>query len=113
VDSIDQALAVCPKDQDTYIIGGGEIYTLGLPYADKLDITRVHHSLRQILTFQISILKFGNFLILCLIVKTIIICMILPFKLSLENKTKNILLRDVFFTIDLRDDLLLKEYLIT
>jgi dihydrofolate reductase len=38
VDSIDQALAVCPKDQDTYIIGGGEIYTLGLPYADKLDI---------------------------------------------------------------------------
>ena len=44
VDSLDQALAVCPKDQDTYIIGGGEIYTLGLPYADKLDITRVHHS---------------------------------------------------------------------
>ncbi|MFV8331923.1 dihydrofolate reductase [Flavobacterium sp. GSP14] len=44
VNSIDQALAVCPKDQDTYIIGGGEIYNLGLPYADKLDITRVHQS---------------------------------------------------------------------
>jgi dihydrofolate reductase len=72
VDSIDQALAVCPKDQDTYIIGGGEIYTLGLPYADKLDITRVHHSFEADTYFQISILKFGNFLILCLIVKTII-----------------------------------------
>jgi dihydrofolate reductase len=70
VDSIDQALAVCPKDQDTYIIGG-EIYTLGLPYADKLDITRVHHSFEADTYFQISILKFGNFLILCLIVKTI------------------------------------------
>jgi dihydrofolate reductase len=55
VDSIDQALAVCPKDQDTYIIGGGEIYTLGLPYADKLDITRVHHSFEADTYFQISI----------------------------------------------------------
>jgi dihydrofolate reductase len=62
VDSIDQALAVCPKDQDTYIIGGGEIYTLGLPYADKLDI-RVHHSFEADTYFQISILKFGNFLV--------------------------------------------------
>ena len=44
VDSIEKALAVCPKDQDNYIIGGGEIYLLGLPYADTLDITRVHHS---------------------------------------------------------------------
>jgi dihydrofolate reductase len=52
---IDQALAVCPKDQDTYIIGGGEIYTLGLPYADKLDITRVHHSFEADTYFQISI----------------------------------------------------------
>jgi dihydrofolate reductase len=68
VDSIDQALAVCPKDQDTYIIGGGEIY-IGLPYADKLDITRVHHSFEADTYFQISILKFGNFLILCLIVR--------------------------------------------
>ncbi len=44
VDSIDKALEVCPKNQDNYIIGGGEIYTLSIPYADKLDITRVHHS---------------------------------------------------------------------
>ena len=44
VDSIEKALAVCPKDQDSYIIGGGEIYKLGLSYADKLDLTRVHHT---------------------------------------------------------------------
>lgn len=42
VDSIEKALEICPKDEDSYIIGGGEIYNLGLPYADKLDITRVH-----------------------------------------------------------------------
>jgi dihydrofolate reductase len=44
VDSIEKALAICPQDETAFIIGGGEIYTLGLPYADKLDITRVHHT---------------------------------------------------------------------
>ena len=43
VDSIEKALEVCPKNEDSYIIGGGEIYKLGLPHADKIDITRVHH----------------------------------------------------------------------
>ena len=43
VDSIEKALEICPKDEDSFIIGGGEIYNLGLPYADKIDITRVHH----------------------------------------------------------------------
>lgn len=44
VASIEEALAVSPKNETTYIIGGGEIYQLALPYADCLDITRVHHS---------------------------------------------------------------------
>ena len=44
VDSIEKALLVCPKNEDTFIIGGGEIYTLSLPFADKIEITRVHHS---------------------------------------------------------------------
>ena len=44
VDSIEKALEVCPKHEDSFIIGGGEIYTLGLSYADKLEITKVHHS---------------------------------------------------------------------
>ncbi len=41
VDSIEKALAACPKNEDAYIIGGAEIYSLGLPYTDKLDITRI------------------------------------------------------------------------
>jgi dihydrofolate reductase len=44
VDSLEKALAICPKNEDSYIIGGGEIYKLGLPYADKLEITKVHHN---------------------------------------------------------------------
>ena len=44
VDSIEKALAVCPENETSFIIGGGEIYNLGLPFADKLEITRVHHT---------------------------------------------------------------------
>lgn len=45
VSSIEEAISVCPKEEDAFIIGGGEIYSLALPYADSLDITRVHTSL--------------------------------------------------------------------
>jgi dihydrofolate reductase len=44
VDSIEKALAVCPENETSFIIGGGEIYNLALPFADKLEITKVHHS---------------------------------------------------------------------
>jgi dihydrofolate reductase len=44
VNSIEKAIAICPENETSFIIGGGEIYNLGLPYADKLEITRVHHS---------------------------------------------------------------------
>ncbi|MCV9929399.1 dihydrofolate reductase [Flavobacterium sp. LS1R49] len=44
VKSIEEAIAKCPKEEDSFIIGGGEIYTLGIPFADALEITRVHHS---------------------------------------------------------------------
>jgi dihydrofolate reductase len=44
VDSLDKAIAVCPKDQETFIIGGGEIYNQSIEIADKLDITKVHQS---------------------------------------------------------------------
>ena len=40
--SLENALALCPEDQDVFIIGGGEIYKLALPLADKIDLTRVH-----------------------------------------------------------------------
>lgn len=44
VDSIEKAIALCPENEDSYIIGGGEIYSLGLQYADIMEITRVHHT---------------------------------------------------------------------
>ncbi|TPG39400.1 dihydrofolate reductase [Flavobacterium pectinovorum] len=44
VDSIEKAIAACPENEDSYIIGGGEIYNLGLPYADIIEITKVHHT---------------------------------------------------------------------
>lgn len=43
-DSIENALKLCPKNEDSFVIGGGEIYQLALPYADKIEITRVHES---------------------------------------------------------------------
>ena len=44
VDSLAKAISVCPKDEDLFIIGGGEIYKQSIEMADKLDITRVHHT---------------------------------------------------------------------
>ncbi|QOG02727.1 dihydrofolate reductase [Flavobacterium sp. MDT1-60] len=44
VDSIEKAITVCPENEDSYIIGGGEIYNLGMEHADILEITKVHHS---------------------------------------------------------------------
>jgi dihydrofolate reductase len=44
VNSMEEAIAVCPSDKPTYIIGGGEIYNLGIPFSDKIELTRVHHA---------------------------------------------------------------------
>lgn len=44
VDSLKKAIAVCPKDEDVYVIGGGEIYKQSIEHIDKLEITRVYHS---------------------------------------------------------------------
>ncbi|MDR6966937.1 dihydrofolate reductase [Flavobacterium arsenatis] len=42
VDGMDKALEKAPQNEDVYIIGGGEIYNLGLPFADKIELTKVH-----------------------------------------------------------------------
>ncbi|WP_264520474.1 dihydrofolate reductase [Flavobacterium sp. N1994] len=44
VDSIQKAIATCPIGEDIFIIGGGEIYNQSIEIADKLDITKVHHT---------------------------------------------------------------------
>ncbi len=42
VHSMEAALAVAKEDAQPFIIGGGEIYTLGMEYADCIELTRVH-----------------------------------------------------------------------
>lgn len=44
VDSIEKAIAVCPENDDSYVIGGGEIYNLALPFTDIIELTKVHHN---------------------------------------------------------------------
>lgn len=44
VSDLESALAACPKNQDVFIIGGGEIYKQSIILSDKLDITLVHQS---------------------------------------------------------------------
>ncbi|WP_293895719.1 dihydrofolate reductase [Flavobacterium sp.] len=44
VDSLEKAIAICPQGEEIFIIGGGEIYSQSIEIADKLDITRVHHT---------------------------------------------------------------------
>ena len=44
VDSLKKAIAVCPKDENAFVIGGGEIYKQSIEFADKLEITKVFHS---------------------------------------------------------------------
>ncbi len=42
VKSIEEALEAAPKNEDVYVIGGGEIYHLAMPLADAIELTRVH-----------------------------------------------------------------------
>ena len=44
VHSLEQALEISKKSPEIFIIGGGEIYKLALPEADKIELTRVHGS---------------------------------------------------------------------
>ena len=42
VDSIEDAIAKTNSNDENFIIGGGEIYKLSMPFADKIELTRVH-----------------------------------------------------------------------
>ena len=44
VNSLENALKVCKDDPQPFIIGGGEIYKIGLDYANRIELTRVHQS---------------------------------------------------------------------
>lgn len=43
VNSLADAIDAAKSDSQPYIIGGGEIYKQGLVFADKIELTRVHH----------------------------------------------------------------------
>lgn len=40
--SMESALEIAKNDSEIFIIGGGEIYTIGLNFATKIELTRVH-----------------------------------------------------------------------
>ena len=42
VSSLEEAIKVCPKNEEIFIIGGGEIYKQSINMADKVELTRVH-----------------------------------------------------------------------
>jgi len=42
VNSLEHAIEACPKTEEVFIIGGGEIYRQSIAVADKLDLTKVH-----------------------------------------------------------------------
>lgn len=42
VDSIEKALGIVPENEDCFVIGGGEIYKLALPFSNKIELTLVH-----------------------------------------------------------------------
>ncbi len=49
--SMEEALRKAESKKDVYIIGGGEIYSLALEHADKMELTRVHGSFPEADTF--------------------------------------------------------------
>lgn len=42
VHDLEKALEIAKEDPQPFIIGGGEIYEMALPEADKIELTRVH-----------------------------------------------------------------------
>jgi dihydrofolate reductase len=51
VNSLEEALKLTKDDDEVFIIGGAAIYNLTLDLADKLYITRIHHSFEDADTF--------------------------------------------------------------
>ena len=51
VHDMKNALKIAEKDEQPFIIGGGEIYKMGLPFSDKIELTRVHGKFEDADTF--------------------------------------------------------------
>jgi dihydrofolate reductase len=44
VNSIEDAFEICPKNEAVFLIGGAEIYKLGLPFIDKMELTFINET---------------------------------------------------------------------
>ncbi len=51
VHNIEEALKIAKDDNQLFIIGGGEIYKMGLPLAEKIELTRVNGTFKDADTF--------------------------------------------------------------
>ena len=49
--SLEEALEKSASTKDVFIIGGGEIFEMGLKVADKIELTRIHGSFKDADTF--------------------------------------------------------------
>jgi dihydrofolate reductase len=49
--SLEEALDHCKDDETAFVIGGGMLYQTSLPLAEKLYITRIHHTFPDADTF--------------------------------------------------------------
>ncbi len=45
VTSLEDAFSIVKDEAEVFVIGGGEIYKLALPFADRIELTRVHTNL--------------------------------------------------------------------
>jgi dihydrofolate reductase len=43
VNSFEEAIALFPKEEEVFIIGGAQIYALALSVADRMYLTKVYH----------------------------------------------------------------------
>lgn len=44
VSNLQEAINSCPKEEEVFVIGGGQIYQQAIDLVDKIDLTRVHTS---------------------------------------------------------------------
>ena len=42
VSSLEKAIEICPKNEEVFIIGGGEIYTQSIPFTNRIYLTQIH-----------------------------------------------------------------------
>lgn len=51
VNNLEDAFDAARSDKQPFVIGGGEIYKQAMPFADKIELTRVHESFKDADTF--------------------------------------------------------------